>query len=411
LTDDTCGLLKEARETEYLTDFHYVIEIGPTPNHWVRLDIEPDVFEVKPPALNSFCGAPPPALCSASDVPVSAPSKASLNPPQIQADTAYNVRLAGALQLGIDGSLLGTQGELAFVASRTGFYALDLGTPNFPVGVRQANQGAFLVPVCAGAIRASAACGNFGSTQFFELTAGTQYRIDFSSDNALTSVRLAMQSADPPPDDLPTHDGLALWLRSDSGVSLVGSRVAKWAYRSDPSRFAEGVTSQTRPRFANGQIGGLPIARFDGTSAMNFPALRTEDATIFFVAKSNAASTDTAVRPLLGSSDPASPSLIAYQGSDSLDLAGSIVPVGNVLVPRLFAIIKSGDSVSVEAAPGQNVSFPGATDFSALGHSAQAGALELEADLSELVIFNRVLSDAERTATEQYFNQRYALTP
>ncbi|RYZ06956.1 MAG: hypothetical protein EOO73_14305 [Myxococcales bacterium] len=194
LTGDGCSLLKEGFRTSALSTGDHFIDIGPTASRWVRLYIAPEdrTAAISSPPI-SACAAPSPEICSAgsSPTPLSAPGFASLNPPVIQADSVYGVRLKAEM----DGRL---EGALSFVPPSTGPYLLSLGTPapSFIAQVRPEGDRALVAPSCAGKVQATANCDSFKSNQLLQLVAGTRYRVELNASQG-SWVRLAISHASP----------------------------------------------------------------------------------------------------------------------------------------------------------------------------------------------------------------------
>ncbi|MBI3829589.1 MAG: protein kinase [Planctomycetes bacterium] len=71
-------------------------------------------------------------------------------------------------------------------------------------------------------------------------------------------VKAAVRGAEVP------RDGLALWLRSDAGVTLKDNAVIQWADQSGRNRHAAAKSSGEAPTLVANALNGLPALRFDG---------------------------------------------------------------------------------------------------------------------------------------------------
>lgn len=408
LVGDSCGELKAGFLSSPLTDNTYTIDIGPTASRWVRFYIAPEERTVSQSPTSGFCGAPPPAICAAgaTPVPVTAAGHASLAPPSILADTVYGVRLNQTWDARPEGALV-------FVPASTGTYALNLGTPYFPVQVREESKRELIASSCTALVATDADCSPFKSTRLLQLTAGTRYRVELNGIGDNSWVRLAISAVAPPAETLPPRAGLGLWLRSDLGVEATGQQVSAWRDQSDAHRDALPAQLDGQPQLVASGFGGVPTVRFDGNDMLAFPEVQTSDFTVFWVAKSNwtdAGEYDSQF--LLGDSIASTNSYLGYRWTNLFDNWEGSAYVGDVLVPRLFTITNLNNVMSVEQGGGNGTfSFEGAAIFSQIGREQGYVAQSFRGDLSEILIYERALSPAERLAVNSYLSNRYALTP
>ncbi|RYZ06947.1 MAG: hypothetical protein EOO73_14260 [Myxococcales bacterium] len=406
LVGGACADLNAGLLTAPLTDDSYDIDIGPTPSRWVRFYIEPEDRSVPTQSTSGFCGAPSTELCEAGATPspVTAASPASLQPPSIQAETVYGVRLVKTWDDHLEGALV-------FVPPSTGDYALSLGTPYFPVRIREEGKAEPVGTHCAALVPDGADCGAFKSRRLVQLTAGTRYRVELSGTGDVSWVRLAFSRLAPPAATLPVTAGLSLWLRSDQGVEVTNGHVDAWRDSSDAHRDAVPPTMEAKPRLIDRGIAERPTLRFDGDDMLSFMQLQADEFTVFWVAKSDWADAgDYDTQSVLGASTPDT-SGFGYAGTDRFDqLAGSSY-VGSVLVPRLITITKSGDQGWVEQAGSNGTfDFTGPGTFTQVGRQQQFVGSSFRGDLSEIVIYGRALSPSERLAVNRYLLERYAIT-
>ncbi len=67
------------------------------------------------------------------------------------------------------------------------------------------------------------------------------------------------------PSEVPTAN-LQLWLRADSGVTLNGSTVSRWADLSGNGHDAVQATASRQPSLVAGRLNGMPVVSFDGVN-------------------------------------------------------------------------------------------------------------------------------------------------
>ena len=116
---------------------------------------------------------------------------------------------------------------------------------------------------------------------------------DNRGDSTTATVTIKVTSSSPAPAQ-PVAKGLQLWLKADAGVTkgASGTTVAAWRDQSPNGQQAtQGLNSDFEPAFAASAVNGLPAVHFDGIddfmSIPNSPALQPQsgDWTVFFVAK------------------------------------------------------------------------------------------------------------------------------
>ncbi len=220
------------------------------------------------------------------------------------------------------------------------------------------------------------------------------------------------------PDDF---EGLKLWLRADTGVREDTLGVAEWLDMGSENNDAFRHTNDKGgPELVPNAINGQPVLRFNENSRLFYPNLSLNDLTIFEVGKNNAEDEDfyMILGPAIGSNLNQQ---IRYEGSDKLLLAepgddrddenfGSY-PIGNNTVYHSLTIDDLGKEFSVY----RDGDFKG-TKIMSEYHPWQLGAIGawfgkhwLNADIAELIIFDRSLNDSERESVQCYLDQRYLL--
>jgi hypothetical protein len=223
--------------------------------------------------------------------------------------------------------------------------------------------------------------------------------------------------------------GLELWLRADAGVKLNGLAVTQWADQSAAGNAAVQTNPSAQPQFIANALSGRPCLRFDGLAAHltlpdGFGDFRLGLTTFVVLRPTSEAAGSRFIDLDLG---PACDN-IAFGRKDTPDKLGFWIysnsqTKGKVEVPG--AVV--ADQVQVFCAlltPGGHVTLfrngtaLGAGDTSVprsivrkpnlLLKSTSGGAESLfKGDLFEILLYNRALSEAERSHVEAYFFSKY----
>jgi PKD repeat protein len=230
------------------------------------------------------------------------------------------------------------------------------------------------------------------------------------------------------PDQLPN---LVVWLRADSVEKDGSNKVSSW-----PNKIGVNPFNQTdlnkQPTWVDNVWNGKPVIRFDGSNdvlnAGNSYNIGTNSRTIFIVARSNvntnyglyAKSIDNNVPyrfALLGINGP---TLLYYHDSQPVAnyLYSTSIPVGfniwSSVMDRTSQQLKSykngtlaGPTISGIDATG-NFTSPYRFLVGAYNDGADQGEqFYLNGDIAEMIVFDRALSDSERSQMERYLQVRY----
>ena len=215
-------------------------------------------------------------------------------------------------------------------------------------------------------------------------------------------------------------DGLQFWLRADAGVTSDASgAVSAWVDPLDGWVASQG-NADDQPSLIGADLNGLPAVRFDGAASYldtNFVGMDGQELTFFVVTKG------AQYQSLLRFQPPGSGNYLVYPWSanqlfiDSAD-GGSGAGVSSGLIPNQWNIgevvynagaqittYQNGGLVASRAAA--NTSLPAGLPLEVGRY--QAGAEYAQADVAEVLIYNRALSDAERFSVENYLNGKYAV--
>jgi hypothetical protein len=238
---------------------------------------------------------------------------------------------------------------------------------------------------------------------------------------------------------------LALWLRSDTGVTYDNNGVSLWEDQSGNENHAEQSAAGQRPAMLAHGLAQYPALHFDGVDDrlairnLNFSA-PVAGVTVCAVVRSTTAAAQIVASFdgdrywELALSDGADPALARWRTTDTAAATHNLASPDPLADPQtdtrwhvLCGIFEAGavpdkrfivDGAQVaeaDAHSGNSLGSGGVTRFGFIGAGSQAdtfngtvaGAGFFAGDLVELVIYTRVLADDERDQLENYFAQRY----
>jgi hypothetical protein len=214
----------------------------------------------------------------------------------------------------------------------------------------------------------------------------------------------------------PVQSGLVLDLRADAGVVADSDgNVSQWLDQSPLGNIAFQQNSANEPQLALGQMNGFPAINFNGTNALNLPYNMMQSAQsgeIIGVVKLGNAPTNFSTLWNFGTGIGSS-----YIGTQHFDDFGasdeSSVTVGNgEQITQYYIYDTSIDStgnsiyryngISHWTRPGLSQGFQIYPDLGGYGGGSLIG------DIAEVLVYNRVLTDAERFTIGQYLTAKYA---
>lgn len=248
------------------------------------------------------------------------------------------------------------------------------------------------------------------------------------STRVVTALPSAEAVAAITPDDI---DDLALWLRSDLGVTFDSDGVSNWDDQSGNDRHAAQDDVGQRPHFVAHGLGNLPVLRFDGSDdrlALNWSLNAPLDGvSVWAVARTSAgtaqtiASFDGGEYWALQLSNGAPSPRIVWQ-TDGNDLSANRAfndAQWHVIAAQFDAVAPSDKQLSVDGtavgtADAHAGNIGGALRFGLVGAATTASVFDgvpagafFAGDLAELVVFDRALTADEQTQMERYFARRY----
>ena len=238
--------------------------------------------------------------------------------------------------------------------------------------------------------------------------------------------------------------GLQLWLKSDTGVVLNGSSVNTWQDQSGNGNDAIQSNANRQPLFVNNELSGKPVIRFDGSNdKLGFTGSLPMTQISFFIV----------IKQYQGTKNPDEEVPVTFGGTDmtlgkqyffvtrdpSTSNPDNVIAVGfdpnhSALVtePNIaaydqwnyFSVVTdqtiwntsikwNGKNVTASLV-GSNASLSvplgdGLGNGGGIGgaDNVPEGTLAAICDVAELIVYNRAVSDSERSYIENYLSQKY----
>jgi len=215
---------------------------------------------------------------------------------------------------------------------------------------------------------------------------------------------------------IPTS-GLHLWLRADAGVISSGGRVSEWRDQSGNQRHATMTTASRQPYLVTGVLNSLPVLRFLGAQSLNLltPA-QPSTFTVFVVGKNT--KTTESFSMILGPGGNFPNNQLRWEnGSQALFVGlGNNLPiitsnVGNTRTYHALSARYNGSSMTVYR-DGNTVSshsFTTSGPWTLASVGSWYSQYYMQGELAEIIIYDRVLSDAERSTVNAHLRSKYNL--
>jgi hypothetical protein len=246
---------------------------------------------------------------------------------------------------------------------------------------------------------------------------------------------------------IPT-DSLQLWLNSDVGVTLNGSTVSQWADQSGNGNHVIQTTANRQPLYVPNGLNAHPIIRFDGVNdKLGFTgSTPMSQISVFFIVKNDSDATSPHNDLLIFG--PANGGMgeqyfilfrglanVPYRIGLGLTFTDGIRAEDPGIATygewRLISLITNqsihnttlrwgGESTMMEDATmlpvGSNIAISvslGDATGSGGGiggaDGVPAGSIFARCDFAEVIVYNRVVSEIERSQIEQYLSQKFNL--
>ncbi|MGL5193393.1 MAG: DUF4347 domain-containing protein, partial [Chroococcales cyanobacterium] len=213
--------------------------------------------------------------------------------------------------------------------------------------------------------------------------------------------------------DIVTGTPLRVWLKANTIAGANGSAVTNWADSSGVGNNATGVGAT----LVTNEINGQSVVKFDGANIYSVEGIISNPYTILSVSKQDGASKNRLISAygtnnwLLGYWNP----MDGIGQEDQFFAKGWVnnpttPATGNPIIytgtgtGTLSTLYKNGTSI---AANNSGVAPPGPLS---LGGWGAANAEQSDGKVAEIIVFNRVLNDAERTLADNYLSAKYNIT-
>jgi PKD repeat protein len=215
--------------------------------------------------------------------------------------------------------------------------------------------------------------------------------------------------------------GLSLWLRSDTGVTLVNGGVQQWSDISGNNHHCIQNTSSARPTIANTPlINNYPSLVFDGSNdALNgvlIPGLDTSSVTVFIVTKGNAVGASQNKGIFTAGTNTTGLQIV--QGNSSYNflnnggtLSGGSLPLTGFPYSILEAVKKYGAETrlyknGLETGLSTNPTLCGT--FTNAAYNLGISSIYYKGEIAEVIVYKSALDSISRKKIENYIYNRYA---
>ncbi|MEO7313532.1 MAG: LamG-like jellyroll fold domain-containing protein [Chitinophagaceae bacterium] len=223
---------------------------------------------------------------------------------------------------------------------------------------------------------------------------------------------------------IPVTTNLQLWLKADAGITKDGAgNISAWADQSPNLHLASQSIPTSQPLWVANVLNGKPVVRFDGandlmTTDVNGPG--GTEFTFFVVAKSDG-------QRILSYNDGNGYVLYSYAITNQFVISNDGGPYGGlnpaINDPSYFvagcARYKASTSNGMQTfLNGSLVAQRDAENIAALPNAplqiggAPGGTTEvINGDVAEIIVYNRALTDAEKSLVDNYLSVKYGLVP
>lgn len=215
-----------------------------------------------------------------------------------------------------------------------------------------------------------------------------------------------------------TLSGLHAWWKADSLVLANGAAVASWADSGSGGFTATQATAGLRPTYVTNVVNGLPVVRFTGGAArflVSGASSSLTDETIFVVLNHGG----RAIEPIRATSGDGGvifqvrAGIMALSGQNTgiRRDATTVTNATNFFVQSASHTTAATAFYVNGAAAGSGIGLtPTAGRTTVIGADPVAAAEYVDGDIAELIVYNRVLTTAERATVHSYLQDRYAIT-
>jgi hypothetical protein len=208
---------------------------------------------------------------------------------------------------------------------------------------------------------------------------------------------------------------LKLWVKSDTGITLVGSKVSAWADQSGNGNNLTQGTDANRPTFVSSQLNGYGTVQFDGINdKMVSPSFTlAQPETIFIVYKNPSFDAGGYIFDgITGDSGGyfqygSSPFVYMYAGA-------SFTPITGIAGAYFLAtcIFNGASSKHQRNNAAEQTGNAGAASMGGFTLGSYAGGTGYEGNphVAEVVVMSGVATAAQRNNMKTYVTNRYGIT-
>jgi len=210
----------------------------------------------------------------------------------------------------------------------------------------------------------------------------------------------------------------ARWFRADEGIELAdGRKISSWRDQSAYGAHAMMDTDASRqPEFVAAGLNGKPEVYFGGAQSLYFPVFNSVKFTLFAVGRNSNPTDNFSI--IIGPGGDTGNNQLRWDDGDTLMFVGLEInipvtefPFGNTRVPHLVSVRNTGSVLEVYRdgeLKGQLATVTtGGWDVAQLGGWFSQDFMI--GSLSEVVMYDRSLTDAELTGTQAALLEKYGL--
>jgi len=211
--------------------------------------------------------------------------------------------------------------------------------------------------------------------------------------------------------------GMHLWLKADAGVSATAGAVAQWLDQSGNGRNASMATPSRQPQLVGGALNGRPVIRFGGSQSMYLDRVATPTSfTVFVVGKNSMPGESFSM--ILGPGGNSPNNQLRWESSSQALFVGTgnglpvVTPsIGNTRAYHALSARYDGSVMTVyrDGNSTSSSSFTTTGPWTLASVGSWYSTYFMVGDLAEVIIYDRALSDAERTSMNGYLRARYNL--
>ncbi|MDF2522217.1 MAG: hypothetical protein K0R84_2845, partial [Clostridia bacterium] len=221
-------------------------------------------------------------------------------------------------------------------------------------------------------------------------------------------------------------DGLDLWLKADTGLTLDGTKVSKWSDQSGSGNDVEQSEKNRQPEIIKDAVNGKSVIRFDGLDDELLKELEKPhvgSSSILIVLKQRidqGGSKGIFATDTVGSegaygiaSHKENKGMLAAQAANNGIVQISDNKTLSYRVLSITADPKKGSFKAYEngkltaSVTDDNIKGFNKISKYVLGRIFDGG--NLSADIAEIIVYNRAINDDERKLAEKYLNSRYLI--